>query len=66
MKQVHPDEKELEDKVDLIREGVMGFKEIFEPWNPGASWWGNWEDGQVPAKDNFAIRTSELEHGFDT
>ena len=37
MKQIHPDEKETEDKVDLIREGVMGFKEIFEPWNPGAS-----------------------------
>ena len=37
MKQIHPDKKETEDKVDLVREGVMGFKKIFEPWNPGAS-----------------------------
>ena len=55
MKQIHPDKKETEDKVDLVREGVMGFKKIFKPWNPGASGWGNWEDGQVPEKDNLLL-----------
>ena len=38
---------------NLVREGVVWLKKVFQPWQPGLSRRGNWEDGQIPEKSTF-------------